>query len=31
MLSKEQNVQECDATGLNSSNAVWLIIKKIYA
>jgi len=26
-LSKEQNVEECDATGFNSSNTVWLITK----
>ena len=26
-LSKEQNVEECDATGFNISNTVWLITK----
>ncbi len=26
-LSKEQNGEECDATGFNSSNTVWFITK----
>jgi len=26
-LSKEQNVEACDATGFNSSNTVWFITK----
>jgi len=26
-LNKEKNVEECDATGFNSSNTVWLVTK----
>ncbi len=30
MLNSEQNVQECDATGLYSSNVVWAIINNAF-
>ena len=30
MFNKEQNPEECDATGFNSSSVVWFIIKICY-
>ena len=29
LLNREQNPEECDATGFHSSNAAWPIIKKL--